>query len=159
MSETAQATLVEDEAIARLKSAFETEQVPGVVKKGWPAIYSRDNTLWPLVCIAPAISQPAYHSSNVTLEDSTSFHIQIIDVEGDEPETLSDRMKTYLLIARRALFKPVTPQGEPDRFAKWGTLLTSTPTEGREARFIEPEPGQPYAGLSIVLTTNFSQNL
>lgn len=159
---TTKATIVRNEAIRRLKTVFETQEIPGVVKSGWAAQHRRDNANWPLVCIAPAISQPTYHSSNITLEDATSYHIQLIDIEGETPvaiEELTERLELYLKLMRQALFKPVTETGEPDRFAKWGSLLTSTPTEGREARFIDPEPGEPYAGISFVLTTTFSDNL
>lgn len=135
--------------IAKLELAYPT----ATVKSGWASSYLRTIERWPLITVAPIVTNGAYQGQAV--KDDMQFHIQVVDHEADEPETLPSRLIQYMGICRKALFS----QNPRDRFNNWQGLLNGQPTEGAETRFIEPTPGQPYAGLSIILTTTYSQTM
>lgn len=133
----------------KMEQAFPT----ATVKEGWASSYLRQVEHWPLITIAPIVTNAVYQGQAV--KDDMQFHIQIVDHENGEPETLPSRLIQYLAIYRKAMFR----QKPQDRFNNWDGLLNGQPTEGAETRFIEPTPGQPYAGLSMILTTTYSQTM
>jgi len=134
---------------AKMQQAFPA----ATVKAGWASSYLRQVEQWPLITVAPVITNGTYQGPAV--KDDMEFHIQIIDHENEQPETLPSRLLDYLASCRKALFC----QKPQDRFNNWDGLLNGQPTEGAETRFIEPTPGQPYAGLSMILTTTYSQTM
>lgn len=141
------------EITTRLSARFTGEIGSGIVKPGWVATYINDNKVWPLLTVAPIATTGTYQGKAVL--DQMNFHIQVVDIEGENPDTLPERMLNHLNEVRALLFA----QTKEDRHNNWNGMLNSQPQEGAEARFVEPAKGQPYAGLSIILTTTYSQNL
>ena len=141
-----------DQVLNYIKTQLEQAFPAGTVKQGWPASYVRDVTAWPLVTIAPAISNATHNGPSFT--DAINWHIQLVYAAQDAEQTVTDLM-AGLLTVRQAL----VAQRKTDRFQNWQGLISGPPTESREARYIDPEPGQPYAGLSFVLATTITQTL
>jgi len=135
--------------VSKLANAYPT----ATVKSGWASSYLKNIDAWPLITVAPIVTNGIYQGSAV--KDDMQYHIQIVDHENNAPDTLPARLITYLNTARAALFN----QSSTDRFNNWQGLLNGQPTEGAETRFIEPTPGQPYAGLSMIVTTTYSQTM
>lgn len=140
---------VMQEITNRLINAFPN----ATVKSGWASSYLRTVEQWPLITVGPIVTNGTYQGK--AIKDDVQFHIQIVEHENNAPDTLPSRLLTYLASTRKALFS----QDTTDRFNTWHGLLTSQPIEGAETRFIEPTPGQPYAGLSIILTTTYSHTM
>lgn len=136
---------------ARLQAALPTAKV----EHGWIDTYWQHNDVWPLITVAPAASDPNYSNQGESIKDSTSWAIYVLDeVERTETE-VSQRLMEYLKQIRIALIAPP----KTDRHNDYGGLLTSPPTEQTAARFIQPENGLPFAGLSLILTTTYSEKL
>lgn len=140
---------VKDTIIDKLKAAFPDATVKG----GWVGSYLRTVEHWPLITVGPVVTNAKY--SGEAVQDQMQYHIQVVDQDNGEPETLPDRLLNYLHTTRRALFK----QQLDDRHNNWHGLLNGQPNEGAETRFIEPSAGQPFAGLSLILTTSYSQTM
>lgn len=135
----------------RLNAAFNGE---ATVKVGWPSVYIEEITQWPLVCISPAISGANY--SGKAIKDVLSWHIQLVDsIDVYGADEVANRLLSFLKLLRASL----VAQKSDDRLGTWQGLLTQQPVEDREARFIDPQPREPYAGLSFILTTTTSENL
>ncbi|MDP5205794.1 hypothetical protein [Alishewanella sp. SMS8] len=134
---------------AKLVAAFPT----ATVKSGWASSYLRSVEQWPLITVAPIVTNGSY--SGKAVKDDMQLHIQIVENDGGEPETLPTRLLNHLTSCRSALFS----QQLDDRHNNWHGLLNGQPTEGAETRFIEPSAGQPYAALSIILTISYSQTM
>ncbi|WP_445425177.1 hypothetical protein [Alishewanella sp. HL-SH06] len=136
-------------ATAKLQQAFPN----ATVKSGWASSYLRSVEHWPLITIAPIFTNANY--SGKAVKDDMQLHIQVVEHENGEPETLPERLLTYLSTLRSTLFS----QQLDDRHNNWHGLLNGQPNEGAETRFIEPSAGQPFAGLSLILTTSYSQTM
>ncbi|WNO60888.1 hypothetical protein [Rheinheimera sp. MMS21-TC3] len=143
------ANQVQLEILNRVKAKFPT----ATVKTGWASSYLQNVEQWPLITIGPVASRATFQSK--AIKDDMQFHIQLVEHDNDEPETLADRLNIYLVNLRTALFA----QKSEDRFNNWHGMLSAQPTEDSETSYIEPSPGQPWAGLSLILTTTYSEKL
>jgi hypothetical protein len=142
---------IHDLITQRLQLAFPTANV----KHGWIDTYWQNNDVWPLITVAPAASDPSYSNQGESIKDSANWAIYVLDeVERTETE-VSQRLMEYLKQIRIALIAPA----KADRHNNYGGLLTGPPSEQTAARFIQPDNGLPFAGLSFILTTTYSEKL
>lgn len=140
---------IEQQIIARLQAGFTDSEI----KSGWVAQYLRDNSQWPLIAVAPIVSDPTY--SGPSIKNTLDWHIQLVEKISQSEDPITQRLHAYLALIRKALII----QKDEDRHGNWNGLLSKQPTEGGEARYIEPSKGADEAGISFVLTTTFATNL
>lgn len=137
--------------VQRLAVAMPTASI----KHGWIDTYWQHNEVWPLVTVAPAASDPQYSNGAQSIKDTCNWSIYVLD-QVDRTETeISQRLLGYLKTLRQTLIAPPTS----DRHNNYGGLLTGQPEERAAARFIQPESGLPFAGLTFILTTTYSETL
>ncbi|CAM3896878.1 hypothetical protein [Rheinheimera salexigens] len=135
----------------RLQAAFPTANV----KHGWIDTFWQNNDVWPLITVAPTASDPNYSNAGESIKDSISWAIYVLE-QVEQPDTeISQLLSIYLKQIRKVLIAPV----KDDRHNNYGGLLTVPPAEQTAARFIQPENGLPFAGLSFILTTTYSEKL
>lgn len=146
------------EQIADLMLARLVEKFPGAtVKHGWAETYWQQTEQWPLVTLAPAVSDQSYDGAGTASVNRASWNVYILDqVERPGIDTeVSKRLMQYLAAARQAL----VARQKKDRHNLYGSLLTQGPTEPSAARYIQPDSGTPFAGLVLTITTPFTENL
>lgn len=144
---------IADLMFSRLEAAFPES----TVKHGWAETYWQQTEQWPLVTIAPALSDPAYNGAGTVTVNTVSWNVYIMDkVDRDDISTeISKRLIQYLAVVRKALLA----RQADERHNAYGGLLTKNPTEPTAARFIQPDSGLPFAGLVITITTPHTENL
>lgn len=142
---------IEDLMLARLQAAFPDAEV----KSGWVETYFPHVEKWPLITLAPSISDQRYDNGGTAGINTASWTVYVID-QVDRTETvITKRLGGYLQTIRKVL---VGKQPE-ERHNNYGGLLQGGPTESAPARFIQPDAGQPYAGLVITITTPHTDKL
>lgn len=145
------AQLIQQEITNRLQAAFTSASV----KHGWVDTYWQQNEVWPLITVAPAASNAQYSNGGESIKDACNWSIYVLDQVDRTDDEISYRLINYLALIRKALIAPL----KTDRHNNYGGLLTGQPEEQAATRFIQPESGLPFAGLTFILTTTYSEKL
>lgn len=136
----------------RLVSAFPAVEI----KDGWPETYVQNDTVYPLITLAPGTSTQSYSGSGVAGKHDFAWVVYIVDHTNQPDTDVTARLIRHLHAARKALIAPVA--GE--RHNTYGGLLIGEgPKEQGAVRFVEPMPGMPLAGLALTILTPHTESL
>jgi hypothetical protein len=137
--------------VDRLTAAFPD----ATVKHGWIDTYWQDNQQWPLVTVGPIVSDSKTSANSESHTVAINWGITVLDEVNRTDTEISLRLMDHLRLIRKTVIAP--PTGE--RHNTYGGLLSQPPKEATGANFIQPDSGLPFAGLTVILTTTYSEQL
>lgn len=147
------ASLVLDEITRRISAALPDARV----ETGWVVLYAPSNQTWPLITVAPTDDRCQAKNTSGTsglLNQTRIWEIQAA-LAIDNATTAVSELEAILVALRTALLVPA----QADRLGVWGTLLKTQPREAESVAIVPPGPTEQFAGLNLLLETEFIQSV